>query len=198
MSAVSCSGIPLTRLCARAQYWGVVLVASLYCGWGLLILFLVHNDEFEASLGDVLDSTYKLMEDYETRISGEEEIAMLSRRYTRATYVVLLSVCGALFVGAFSSGQLLGFRKILKRFLQAVNLGLVGMSSVMSVSASYVYESQTFAGENAQLFVGVLILAGVMLGITSAIGLYAVKYENGRLSLLVSGAAITLLDLPWP
>lgn len=175
-----------------------MLVASLYCGWGLLILFLVHNDEFEASLGDVLDSTYKLMEDYETRISGEEEIAMLSRRYTRATYVVLLSVCGALFVGAFSSGQLLGFRKILKRFLQAVNLGLVGMSSVMSVSASYVYESQTFAGENAQLFVGVLILAGVMLGITSAIGLYAVKYENGRLSLLVSGAAITLLDLPWP
>jgi hypothetical protein len=181
----------------RAQYWGIVLVASLYCGWGLLILFLFHSEEFEASLGDVLDSTYKQMEDYEARISGEEEIATLSRRYTRTTYTVMLAVSGALFVGAYTSGQILGFRKIVKRFLQAVNLGLVGMSSVMSVSASYVYESQTFAGEDAQLFVGVLILAGVMLGITSAIGLYAVKYENGNLSLVVSDATTALLDPAW-
>ena len=59
------------------------------------------------------------------------------------------------------------------------------MSSIISVSASYVYESQTFAQDDAQSFVGFLILAAVLLGIISSVGLYAVKYENGALAQLV-------------
>lgn len=59
------------------------------------------------------------------------------------------------------------------------------MSSVLSVSASYVYESETFAHDDAQSFVGFLILAAVLLGIISSVGLYAVKYENGALARLV-------------
>jgi hypothetical protein len=182
----------------RMQYCAIMGLSSLYCGWGLVILLLFHRDDFESTLGDVLDNTYKQMEDYETRISGEEEIAKLSTRYSRTTYTVMLAASGATFVGAYTSGQLLGFRKLVKRFLQGVNLGLVGMSAVMSVSASYVHRSQTFAGDDAQLFVGALILAGVMLGVTSGIGLYAVKYEHGRLSIMVSGSRTSSLDSTWP
>ena len=59
------------------------------------------------------------------------------------------------------------------------------LSSAISVSASYVYESQTFAEDDAQTFVGFLILAAVLLGLISSVGLYAVKYENGSLARLV-------------
>ena len=55
----------------------------------------------------------------------------------------------------------------------------------MSISASYVYESKTFAEDDAQSFVGFLILAAMLLGIISSVGLYAVKYENGALARLV-------------
>lgn len=185
-----------------------MLVGSLYCGWALVILVLFHRQAFERSLGDTLDSVYKHLPDYENRIAGDEEIASLSLRYTRTTYLVLLVVAGSMFLGAYTSGKLLGFRKIVKRFLQSVNIGLVvscnrslchlrarakyvcsalqALSSALSVSASYVYESQTFAQADAQSFVGILILAGVLLGITSLVGLYAVKYENGSLAQLVS------------
>jgi hypothetical protein len=86
---------------------------------------IVHRESFERSLGDTLDSVYKHLPDYETRIAGDEEIASLSLRYTRTTYTVLLSVAGSMFAGAYTSAQLLGFRKIVKRFLQVVNVALV-------------------------------------------------------------------------
>eukprot|EP01043_Picozoa_sp_COSAG02_P029055 COSAG02_NODE_1792_length_10916_cov_169.572789_12_plen_130_part_00 len=102
-----------------------MLVGSLYCAWALVILVLFHSESFERSLGDTLDSVYKHLPDYETRIAGDEEIASLSLRYTRTTYTVLLSVAGSMFAGAYTSAQLLGFRKIVKRFLQVVNISLV-------------------------------------------------------------------------
>jgi hypothetical protein len=64
------------------------------------------------------------------------------------------------------------------------------LSSLLSVSAAYVYETQTFAEDDAQSFVGMLILAGVFLGIVSLMGVYAVKYENGALSRLVRTAVV--------
>ena len=102
-----------------------MLVGSLYCAWALVILVLFHSESFERSLGDTLDSVYKHLPDYETRIAGDEEIASLSLRYSRTTYTILLSVAGSMFAGAYTSAQLLGFRKIVKRFLQVVNIGLV-------------------------------------------------------------------------
>jgi hypothetical protein len=102
-----------------------MLIGSLYVGWTLVILVLFYRESFERSLGDKLDSVYKYLPDYETRIAGDEEIASLSLRYTRTTYTVMLAVAGSMFVGAYTSAQLLGFRKIVKRFLQLVNVGLV-------------------------------------------------------------------------
>jgi uncharacterized membrane protein len=106
-----------------------MLVGSMYCGWTLVILVLFHREAFERSIGDALDHVYKQMDDYETRIAGDHEIASLSLRYTRTTYTVMLAVAGSLFLGAYASGQLLGFRKIVKRFLQVVNIGLVVSAS---------------------------------------------------------------------
>ena len=89
-----------------------MLVGSMYCGWTLVILVLFHREAFERSIGDALDHVYKQMGDYETRIAGDHEIASLSLRYTRTTYTVMLAVAGSLFLGAYATGQLLGFRKI--------------------------------------------------------------------------------------
>ena len=180
---------------ALFAYFGVMLITCLYSCWTLVILVLFHHEECLRWVGDTLDSAYKDLEDYSSRISGEAEIDRLSYNYIGSLYFVLMGFSGGTFVGAYASFEILGFRKIVKRFLQGINMFLVGMSSLMSIASSYVYKTKTFQVEEAQWFGGILVFLGVLLGITSGVGLYAVKYENGMLSRLYLFGLVSMLAL---
>jgi len=171
-----------------------LLIGGLCTTWGLGVLLFAHTDEAERFIGDRLDSMYKALPDYGD--IGEQEISSLTTRYIRIAYTSLVVMSAAMGVGCYTSGLLLGFRKVVKRFMQGVNMGLLAVASMDILASVYVYGYKTFVAEmNAEWFILSLIVLGVALAVVAVIGFYAVRFEHGLYLKMYSTGLLVLLGL---